>query len=393
MRYSNRHGMRILCVENGFSAHSGGSSQRNYQMARHLLEAGEDVRLLITDRWLVNGETIPEYPFPAERLTILPLINRRFDVALPLPWVIDRAVRNADLIHVDYLSAMAPSVCAAARRHGKPWVVCPAGALPFHGRSLGLKRAFHRFWGAGILRDASRVIAITPDEQESIALFVRARKRIVIVPNAIDIPAPRSRYCSEPEDGYAGSPHILYLGGFGPTKGASLLIEALSTFGNTDLAAHLLIMAGVDSPERRAAETLAERLGVRSRIRFAGWLGGEEKAAALAAASFVVIPSTLDAMTIAVLDAAAAGKPVLMTAACGFPDVERDGGGRIVEPTVEGVAVGLRWMFDARDRWPEMGRRMESIAARYSWTVMTKRYLQLFQQVVHEAGQVHDGQE
>ncbi|MEK6373705.1 MAG: hypothetical protein AABO58_13525 [Acidobacteriota bacterium] len=77
--------MKILCVAVGFSAYCGGASQRNYQMARHLLDAGEDVRLLITDRWLVDGETAPGYPFPAERLTVLPLINRRYNVPLLLP--------------------------------------------------------------------------------------------------------------------------------------------------------------------------------------------------------------------------------------------------------------------------------------------------------------------
>jgi glycosyltransferase involved in cell wall biosynthesis len=370
--------MKILCVEAGFSAHCGGSSQRTYQMARHLLDAGEDVRLLTSDKWLRNGEPIPEYPFPAERITALPLINRRFDVPLLLPWVIDRAIRDTDVIHIGYLSPMAPAVCAAARRLGKPWVVCPAGVLPFSGRSMRLKRLFHQLWGARILREAARVIAVTPGEQEMLAPFVRSPERITVVPNAIETTKSTSL-------DHAGPPQILYLGGFNPKKGASLLIEAFSSLGNTVLADHSLIMAGVDSPERRDAEKLAERLGVRSRIHFPGWLAGEEKEAALAAASFVVIPSLRDAMTIAVLDAAAAGKPVLMTAACGFPDVERDGGGSIVEATVDGIAAGLAWMFNARDRWPEMGRRMESIAARYSWSVMTERYVRLFDEVVHEA--------
>lgn len=371
--------MKILCVAVGFNAYCGGASQRNYQMARHLLDAGEDVRLLITDKWLVDGETAPGYPFPAERLTVLPLINRRFNVPLLLPWVIDRAVRDADVIHVDHLSAMSPSVCAAARRHRKPWVVCPAGTLPFHGRSQRLKRVYQRLWGDGILRDASRVIAITAAEQELIAAHVPDRNRIAIVPNAIDASQPM------PSTHDHQQPHVLCLGGFAPSKGATLLIEALATLSDADLRGHVVTMAGADSPARRAAGALADRLGVRSRIRFPGWLAGQAKATAIASASFVVIPSTLDAMTIAVLDAATAGKPVLITTPCGFPDVEREGGGREVEATVEGVAAGLRWMFEAQDRWPEMGRGIQSIAARYSWTVMTQRYIELFREVVAEA--------
>jgi hypothetical protein len=61
-------------------------------------------------------------------MTVLPLLNHRSDVPLLRPRAIDRAVRDADLIHIlGHLSPMAPAVCAAARRHRKPWVVCTAG--------------------------------------------------------------------------------------------------------------------------------------------------------------------------------------------------------------------------------------------------------------------------
>jgi glycosyltransferase involved in cell wall biosynthesis len=349
-------------------------------MAAHLLEAGIDIRLLITDKWLVGGEVPPGYPFPRERLTVLPLINRRFDIALPRPRLVDAAVRDADVIHLlNYMAAIVPAVCSAARRHGKPWVVSPVGLLPLREHSVPLKQTFQTFWGNRILREASRLIAVTPAEQAIIAPYAASPERVVVIPNAIDVhpvgaisPAPR------PES----RPFLLFLGGFNLTKGADLLVKAFAQVSRTRLGDYDLVLAG-DS-RRGPIEALVDRLGLSQRVRFAGWLAGPEKQRTLAQASFVVIPSRLDAMTIVVLEAAAAGKPVLMTTACGFPDVEDSGGGHLVEPSVDDLGRGLEWMVDHRERWPDMGRRMKTLLERYSWSVMTERYIDVFRDVLNE---------
>lgn len=365
-------------VSTGYGVYAGGSGERSYQMARHLLEAGEDVRMLITDKWARRPDAIEGHPFPSERLTVLPLLERRFDIPLLAPWVIRRAVRDADVIHVDYLSPVVPAVCAAARRLGKPWVVCPAGAIPFIGRSQRLKRVFHRLWGARILHQASRVVAITAREAERLRPFVPAPERIMIVPNAIDAPAPD-------HDGIdPDRPTILCLGGFAPAKGADLLVRAFASLGDDARAGHILVMAGVDSPERRAVQKLAHHLGAGDVIRFPGWLAGRDRARALAASSFVAIPSIHDSMTMVALHAAAAEKPLLMTSTCGFAEVAQAGAGQIVEPTVADLSAGLRSMIENRARWPEMGRAGASLAARYAWAVMTERYRLLFRQAIDD---------
>jgi glycosyltransferase involved in cell wall biosynthesis len=173
------------------------------------------------------------------------------------------------------------------------------------------------------------------------------------------------------------------MGGFHWTKGTDSLVEAFARVSRTELSDYDLVLAG--DHRREAIEALVERLGLRERVRFTGWLMGAEKERTMAEASFVVIPSRLDAMTIVVLEAAVAGKPVLMTTTCGFPEVEEYGGGHLVGPGVDDLARGLQWMVEHRDRWPEMSRRMATLAQRYSWSVMTQRYIDLFRDVVNEA--------
>lgn len=369
----------------GFGPRAGGGGERNYQMAAHLLEAGVDVRLLLTNKWLVAGEAPPGYPFPRERFTILPLINRRFDLVLPRPRLVDAAVRDADVIHIiPYISPIVPPVISAARRHGKPWVVSPVGILPLRGHSIALKKIYQALWGQRMLREASRLIAVTAAEVATLAPYAASPDRVVVIPNAIN-PLPPGAVPPAP----AGSrPFLLFMGGFHWTKGTDCLVEAFERVSRTELSDYDLVLAG--DQRRSGIEALVERLGLRERVRFTGWLTGAEKERTMAHASFVVIPSRLDAMTIVVLEAATRGKPVLMTTTCGFPEVEEHGGGHLVDPTVDGLTRGLQWMVEHRDRWPEMSRRMETLTQRYSWTAIAQRYIDMFRDVVNEAQSLHE---
>ncbi|MEO8033218.1 MAG: glycosyltransferase [Acidobacteriota bacterium] len=228
---------RILNVHVGVGPLGGGAAERNYRLAAHLLAAQEYVSMLMTDKWLVNGELSDGYAFPRERLMILPLINDRYDIPLPMLGIIDRAVEIADVIHIiGYASPMVSLVCAAARRKRKPWVVCTAGLLPLRGRSLPLKKAFQAVWGQRILRDAARLIAITVDEMTAIAPYASSSGKVVLLPNAVDVPPLASDSGSrEPKTSHS-SPYLLFMGGFHPTKGADLLIDSAgrpSCPGNT----------------------------------------------------------------------------------------------------------------------------------------------------------------
>ena len=50
------------------------------------------------------------------------------------------------------------------RFYRKPYVVCPAGALPIFGRSKLFKRFYNKIVGKRIIKNADGCIAVTPDE-------------------------------------------------------------------------------------------------------------------------------------------------------------------------------------------------------------------------------------
>ena len=342
-------------------------------MARHLLEAGEDVQMLITDKFLQNGEPPRDYPFPSERLKIARLMNRRYELPWPAQQTIDAAVRQSDVLHLmGHLGALAAAATSAARRHAKPWVVCIGGGLPIRGRSLLLKRTFQFAFGERILREAARLIAITPEEK----VLLQSYGRVALIPNAID------RSGTSPRSTQTVSPYLLYLGGFHPTKGPDLLVEAFARVANGACKEFRLMMAGAYAELQPAIEELARHRGVHERIDFHHYLDKATMREALAGCAFLVIPSRLDAMTMVVLEAAVAQKPVLLTRGCGFTGVDAVGGGLTVDATVDSLAAGLEEMMKRRVEWPTMGRAMATLLADYSWERVTPLYQKLFHEVV-----------
>ncbi len=87
------------------------------------------------------------------------------------------------------------------------------------------------------------------------------------------------------------------------------------------------------------------------------------------AADLFVLPSYSEGFSMAILEALAARVPVLATTACHFGELVDADAGVVVEPTLEGVTLGLRDLLDRsrldRIALAERGRML--VEARYTW--------------------------
>ncbi len=124
------------------------------------------------------------------------------------------------------------------------------------------------------------------------------------------------------------TPALLFLGSGFATKGLDRALRALASLGR-DAAGRRpqLLVAGQDrqAPFRR----LARRLGLADRVAFLG--GRDDVPDLLQAADLLLHPARREAAGVALLEALAAGLPVVTTAACGYaPHVAASGGGLVV---------------------------------------------------------------
>jgi glycosyltransferase involved in cell wall biosynthesis len=90
-------------------------------------------------------------------------------------------------------------------------------------------------------------------------------------------------------------------------------------------------------------------------------------------------------MSIVVLEAGCAGKPVLITDQCGFGEVGHAGGGWVVPATVEGLRSGPVAILNDQNALAEHGRMLQRmVLERFQWTTVVKQYLSLYDQILHD---------
>lgn len=116
---------------------------------------------------------------------------------------------------------------------------------------------------------------------------------------------------------------IIFLGRLVASKGIYELLEAFRRISSDDTDLKLMI-AG-DGEDRQRAEDWCRSNGIQDRVRFAGRVSGIEKAQLLLDSDIFVLPSYSEGCPNSMLEAMAAGLPLVVTAVGGIPDVVEDG--------------------------------------------------------------------
>lgn len=164
-------------------------------------------------------------------------------------------------------------------------------------------------------------------------------------------------------------------------KGVSILIQALARVDE----AHLAIIG--DGPERVALETLACSLGVAGRVR---WAGHRRDVQHLLPAFDLFVQSSLhEGLPNAVLEAMAAGLPVVATAVGGTPEVVVDGVTGVLIPPLDpdALARAITRLLQDSDLRGAMGRAgRERVGQLFSAARMVERTEWLYQQLLVEKG-------
>jgi glycosyltransferase involved in cell wall biosynthesis len=273
--------------------------------------------------------------------------------------------RHVDIVHLN--TAMNPRaywrdlayLLVARMMRARVLYQVHGGALPqafFGGRRL--LTALLR-WSLGL---PDVVVVLASVELEAYRAFV-PRRLVVALPNGIDcrpfarVPTVRSR---------SDLPlRLVYIGRLAREKGLYELLQAVR------LAVHLgvdarLIVAG-EGAEADALHRYAVALGISSRVSFTGPVFGEAKVRLLGMADVAVLPSYAEGLPYALLEAMAAGIPVLATPVGAIPDVVSDGLHGYLVPARDPAAIAEAISRFAADReklsWMSRACRKRVLAA------------------------------
>jgi glycosyltransferase involved in cell wall biosynthesis len=345
-------------------------------MARALARRGHRVIILTSDA--LNQHE--RYGGPAEEMrdsvrvvrsaNLSSWLRGRLNLSTPrgLHKLAELVLPDADVVHCHEFRTIENLLAAPlAADLSKPLVLSPHGTLARQtGRSL-FKAAWDRLLSPRIAPYFEQVIGLTEAEvRNAEALWPSFSKRspvFSIIPNGVDmadyehLPDPgafRERYR------LGEGPVCLFMARLHPRKGIEVLVRA---FRQVDIPNARLLIVGPDEGMRTVLEPLLDE-----RMALTGYLSGDDRLAAFAAADLLALPAVGEGMPMVVLEAMASGLPVIISPECYLPQVASAGAGLEVPPAIAPLADALKRLLGDTGLRQAMGAAARQLAReQFTW--------------------------
>jgi len=389
--------VRVLHVIPSMAARTGGPAAVVAESSAALREYGVESAIFATDM----AEAASAQRHGRVRATDLPAAARRVHVRLHrarepyrlafAPSLLRSLLREAagyDVIHIHSLFLF-PQLAAflAARRAGVPYVVSPRGALdPWLRRRRRVAKAVAgALWQAEMLRGAS-AIHVTSEEEGRLIEDVAPLVPRATIPNGIvwrDFQrVPEGDAFGSRSRGGGDGPVVLYLGRLSHKKGLDTLIRAFALVAREEPRARLVIAGPDDEGLRPRLDALAAAEGVGRGVTFAGMLAGDERLAALAAADVWALPSHSENFGLAVVEAMAAGRAVVVSPGVNIARELGEAGAAVVaEASPARFADAIRELIGDPGRRRNLGGRAREYARRYDWQQIAPQLAAMYEEV------------
>lgn len=376
--------MKILHVVQSLSPEWGGIARVVPMLTSGLCSAGDNCRIAT----LAGGRygSPPHVP-GVEVLTFAAPDSSRLGKSPDFSRRIGELLRETDVVHLHGLwTGQNWATGKAARRAGRPYVMTPHSMMmPWAWkRSRWKKLPAGWLFEHANLRQAACLHALADGEAENMRQL-GFNDRIAVIPNGLHVaeydrlPPADALEARFPE--WKDRRLLVMLGRISPQKGIVPGMQAC--FDNFPVAKdwHLVVAGPDEFGIRRMLEAAVTRKNMTDRVTFAGMLNPEEVRALLGRASLLIQPSLSEGLSMSILEALAAGVPVLISDACNMPEVKSAGAGRVVAPQRAAVGAALREIVSAGpDALREMGLRAKALAReKFDWSALLPRYREMYE--------------
>jgi glycosyltransferase involved in cell wall biosynthesis len=377
-------GMRVMVVTDQYEPMVGGVPTVTRELARGLAERGHAVALVVPGPGWRGGPGAPGGPggpgAPGApggrggdervRITYRGSVRWPWYEGMRLGWLPAAAARTLiasfapDVAHIHSPVTLGVMARIAARRQRVPVVYTnhylPANVRPaaVSGPPGVLDGVFYRH----VVGFANRCAHVTAPTATALRLLRERGLRVPsrVISNGVDLraysPGPaderlRQRYALPP-----GRPLIVSVGRLSPEKRMDVLLGAAAR-----LEGALLAIAGA-GPDEARLRALARRLGVADRVRFLGFVPGSDLPGLYRLADVFATASEAELQGLAVMEAMAAGLPVVAVDACALGELVRHAdNGFLAAP---GQAAELAAYLSLLCREPALRSRMSAASLR-----------------------------
>lgn len=368
--------MRIALFTETFLPKVDGIVTRLKHTVEQLQRLGDDVMVFCPDGGLTEYKGAQITGVPGFPLPLYPELK----LAVPRP-----AIREAlesfqpDLIHVVNPAFLGVSGIYYAKSLDIPLVASYHTHLPKYLEHYGLGMLEGLLWEILKAMHNQAVMNLATSTAMQSELTLHGIENVEVWQRGVDTDLFRPELKSEAmrdrlSQGHPDAPLLLYIGRLSAEKEIDRIKPVLEAIPGARLA-----LVG-DGPHREELEAhFAD-----TPTHFVGYLAGEDLASAYASADAFVFPSRTETLGLVLLEAMAAGCPVVAANSGGIPDIVTNGvNGFMFDPMDDqGAIAATQQLLASRDQRNLMRQNARTEAEKWGWNGATRQLQQFYRSVL-----------
>jgi glycosyltransferase involved in cell wall biosynthesis len=245
----------------------------------------------------------------------------------------------------------------------------------------------YRVWQPQMACRLDGIITVSQQSKKDILFYLEVKpERIMVIPEAANpkfqplaqeyfLPALK-RYGIE-------TPYILYVGSLEPRKNLLRLLEGYSQLRSWSDKWSLVIVGARNFWKSSPVVKEVKELGLKSYVRFTGYVPDEDLPAIYSGADLFVFPSIYEGFGLPVLEAMACGIPVVTSNTSSLPEVAGDAA-LLVDPySVDEIAAAMRRVLCDPDVAAELCAKGLQRAKQFSWERTARETIAVYEKVLN----------
>ncbi len=356
----------IVQVISYYPPHLGGMENCAAQIAEGFVDKGYVVSVYTSDIGCSQHAVVPSkahvHYLKSVEFAHTPLIATLFFRLLALP--------RHSLMHLHVSQAFTPEIVyMVSKLRGIPYIahihldVDPSGPFGF------LLETYKKVFLKRVLKSAAKIICLSePQKQLIAAKYALPLESIVVIPNGV-----AEEYFVDKKAG--GTPHLLFVGRLAAQKNLALLIKAVA-----QMQTKVFVDIVGEGEERANIEALIQEYGLQN-ITLHGMRTGQELLELYKSADVFVLPSLKEGVSLSMLEALAAGLPVVASDSPEIRPILAECGVLIQDPTATNYAQALDTLLSDKDKLQRLTTLSVQKARLYSWKSVLESIENLYKEV------------
>ncbi|MCS6907993.1 MAG: glycosyltransferase, partial [Anaerolineales bacterium] len=322
----------------------------------------------------------------------LPLLDTGYYLGFRYSSEATRLLRMMDIVHVHHPFLSGSLSLRYCRPRGIPIVftnhtrydLYARAYLPVLGELVG-EPALEAY--LPVFCRAVDVVISPSDGMRKVLLRLGVNVEIQVVPNGVDLTAFRQpiQAAHRVDLGFDEQNIVLiYVGRLGPEKNLPFLIRCFAGVIQAFPQTRLLLVG--DGPEKKTLQELVSQLGISPYVCFTGMVPYERVCQYLKMADVFVTASVTEVHPLSVIEAMAAGLPVLGIHSPGISDTVCDGvsGFLVGEEDMVAYAAKMARMISDKEERRRMGEAAQKEAERFSIDQTGARMLEIYREAIEK---------